>query len=411
VASTDFQDLDTRVIDGAAYWLAAREAVDVRPAELPAFSLRGSAVTETPLPLPGDTAALRDFELDGIERNTFGTVRVYPKHPVIEGAVFWRGGMDPESPPLPQEDLRIALTERGVVSRVNDELGLADEPDLERKLAMMRAWFHREFRYTRQLSIRHSNYQQLGERTAIGRFLTDSRAGHCEYFATAATLMLREAGIPARYATGYAVMERDAKRGQFVIRGTHGHAWCRVWDERHGRWLDFDPTPPAWMEMVTAKPTRMQVFNDAVKRLREDFFLWKNRPGNRLGVGLAMLAAGIVGAGFVARELWRSRRRIERETRRADYQGPLVRTPLHALEGLARRHLGERPPGQTYARWLARLRPMLAHAAPLDEALALHQRLRFDPAQPAADQQQRLAALAAELAAALKHPAARMHET
>jgi hypothetical protein len=54
---------------------------------------------------------------------------------------------------------------------------------------------------------------------------------------------------------------------------------------------------------------------------------------------------------------------------------------------------------------------MLAHAAPLDEALALHQRLRFDPAQPAADQQQRLAALAAELAAALKHPAARMHET
>ena len=25
--------------------------------------------------------------------------------------------------------------------------------------------------------------------------------------------MLREAGIPARYATGYAVIERDAKRG------------------------------------------------------------------------------------------------------------------------------------------------------------------------------------------------------
>ena len=40
-----------------------------------------------------------------------------------------------------------------------------------------------------------------------------------------------------------------------VIRGTHGHAWCRVWDQDAGLWLDFDPTPPDWTASIaTARP-------------------------------------------------------------------------------------------------------------------------------------------------------------
>ncbi|MBT8330725.1 MAG: transglutaminase-like domain-containing protein, partial [Deltaproteobacteria bacterium] len=39
----------------------------------------------------------------------------------------------------------------------------------------------------------------------IENFLTRSRSGHCEYFATATVLLLRQAGIPARYARGYSV--------------------------------------------------------------------------------------------------------------------------------------------------------------------------------------------------------------
>ena len=402
VASKDFQDLDTRTIGDTPYWLAGTAGAALPAETLPAFTLRGSAVAEAPLPLPGDTAALRDFELDGIERNSFGTIRIYPKHPVIEGGVLWRGETDPDSPPLPHEDLRLAPADREALKRIGDAPDLAAEADLAHQLALLRSWFHREFRYTRDLRIRHSNQHGPGALSAIGRFLTEIRAGHCEYFATAAALILREAGIPARYATGYAVLERDLKRGQYVIRGTHGHAWCRVWDEARGRWLDFDPTPPDWTELLTAKPTRMQAFNDMIKRLREDFFLWKNRPGNRLGVGLAMMGAGLIGAGFIARALWRSRRRIEARTSRGGYAGPHVRTPLHGIENLARKHLGERPPGQTYAHWLCRLRPLLPLAAPLDEALALHQQLRFDPTPPTAGQRQRLATLAAELESTLK---------
>ena len=72
---------------------------------------------ETPLPLPGDAAGVSDFDLDGIQCNSFGTVRVFPKQSVIDGTVYWQGGTFPESPPLPNEDLKIPLAEGGVVSR------------------------------------------------------------------------------------------------------------------------------------------------------------------------------------------------------------------------------------------------------------------------------------------------------
>jgi protein-glutamine gamma-glutamyltransferase len=328
-------------------------------------------------------------------------VRVFPKHPVIDGTVFWRAGNNPETPPLPKEDLRLPHSEQETIRAVIDSLGLGPEVPLSDRLERIRVFFRREFRYTRRLTIRHPSNRVLGG-TAIARFLTDSRAGHCEYFATAAVLMLRESGIPARYTTGYMLIERDPGRGAFVIRGTHGHAWCRVWDQDAGLWLDFDPTPPDWTASVSTAPTLAQRFGDQLKRLREDFFLWRNHPDNRLAISSTMVGVGILLSGFIAHRLWRSRRRLDSRSRLPGYQGPLVRTPLHDLEIRARRLLGERPPGLPFARWLERLHPILPGNRSLHEAIALHQRLRFDPAPPEPIDQQRLVQLAGELAQMLK---------
>jgi protein-glutamine gamma-glutamyltransferase len=114
-----------------------------------------------------------------------------------------------------------------------------------------------------------------------------------------------------------------------------------------------------------------------------------------------MLAVGLALAAFITKRLWRSRRRLEAAQRATGYEGPVTRTPLHALEPRARKHLGARPPGEPFARWLARLRPVLSNSNVLDEAIALHQRLRFDPAPPQTSDQERLARLAAELEARL----------
>lgn len=399
-ASNKFEDLDTFIGEEDFYLLqSSRQGMKVL--SLPSFSLRGEASGETPLPLPGDTAGLRDFGLDGAERNPTGTVRVFPKHSVIEGTVFWHGDANPEGPPIGLEELRIPIAEREVIHDVVKKLRLDAEPDLHRKLSLIRNWFQKDFRYTRHLKIEHPHFRNTGT-TAVGRFLTKNRTGHCEYFATAATLILRDAGIPTRYSIGYAVMEKDTKRDEFVIRGTHGHAWCRVWNPATGLWLDFDPTPSDWSATISQEPSLMQQLNDYQKRMREDFALWRNRPSNRLAVSLAMTLIGLGLAGFVMRRLWKSKRLLESGNPQGTYHGSVVRTPLHDLESQARKLIGQRPPGQPFGEWLGGLRPSLAEDLTLDEAITLHQRIRFDPVPPPATDRERLAALASRLGAALK---------
>lgn len=413
VSITDFKDLDTiEPVNGEIYHLLSADlSADAQKRsirrDLPRFSLRGAAIAESPLPLPGDTASVRDFELDGIERNTFSTVRVFPKRAVIEGTVLWKADATPESPPVTREDLEVPALEKEAMQSALNELRLDEHASLKQKLATIRSWFQGNFEYSRTLTIRSSMFVNTAS-TPITRFLTKSRSGHCEYFATATTLLLREAGIPARYTTGYAVMERDTKRGEFVIRGTHGHAWCRVWDGGSGRWIDLDTTPGSWLENLSPHSTVTQRFNDAVTRLREDFFLWRNRPGNRFAVSLVMSAIGLGLAGFLVRKLWKSKRRLATAKTATAYHGPLIRTPLHGLEKQAENHLGSRPPGQPFAAWLLGLRPALADSSALAEAIALHQQLRFDPGPLTQAHQDRLAELAGQLASTLKAKQSRL---
>ena len=78
----------------------------------------------------------------------------------------------------------------------------------------------------------------------LAYFLFVRRAGHCEYFATAMTVMLRSIGIPARYVTGFLPGEYNDIGGDYIIRGSDAHAWVEVYFNAYG-WMTFDPTPPS----------------------------------------------------------------------------------------------------------------------------------------------------------------------
>lgn len=401
-----FEELSSLIHDEAAYYSLMPEnytgpPTDAVKNELPRFTLRGGVSPESPLPLPGDATSVRDFELDGIERNSQGTVRVFPKHSVVEGMVLWKGDLYTEGLPQDHEDRIVPNRESKVLESVVEELKLRDLPTLDEKLKVVKGWFFNNFQYTRDLTIARANNPKFP--TPLAQFLTTTRAGHCEYFATAATLIMRQAGIPARYTIGFALSEWDAGRKEFVIRGTHAHAWSRVWDQDAGKWVDFDVTPPSWIDLVSQLKTPSQRFYDTVQRLREDFFIWRNRPANRLGVSLAMLAIGLGVLGFVMKRLWKSKRRLEEERRKAmGYGGPVAQTPLNLLESVAAKHLGERPPGKPFAAWLQGLNQTLPDTAALAEAIDLHQRLRFDPEPQQESAGKRLAELAKELEGMLK---------
>lgn len=73
-------------------------------------------------------------------------------------------------------------------------------------------------------------------------FLEESDTGYCVHFATASAVLLRAAGIPARYVTGYMV---TAQAGKTVTVGTdQGHAWVEYWIPGEG-WQLLEATPAA----------------------------------------------------------------------------------------------------------------------------------------------------------------------
>jgi transglutaminase-like putative cysteine protease len=77
-----------------------------------------------------------------------------------------------------------------------------------------------------------------------GRGLVDcfvySRTGYCEHYASAMVMMLRVAGIPARFVEGFLPGVRDSS-GRETIRRDQAHAWVEAWFPGAG-WVDFDPT-------------------------------------------------------------------------------------------------------------------------------------------------------------------------
>jgi transglutaminase-like putative cysteine protease len=78
----------------------------------------------------------------------------------------------------------------------------------------------------------------------LANFLFRRQAGHCEYFATAMTVLVRTLGIPARYVNGFLPGEYNDVGDSYIVRGSDAHSWVEVYFPGYG-WIPFDPTPPA----------------------------------------------------------------------------------------------------------------------------------------------------------------------
>lgn len=81
-------------------------------------------------------------------------------------------------------------------------------------------------------------------------FMRESPTGYCVHYATATAVLLRQAGIPARYVTGYLV---PAKAGQAVtVREKDAHAWVEFFVPGVG-WMPLESTP-GYYEKVNRIP-------------------------------------------------------------------------------------------------------------------------------------------------------------
>ncbi len=84
----------------------------------------------------------------------------------------------------------------------------------------------------------------LNEKDFAMWFLGESDTGYCVHFASAAAVLLRSVGIPARYVTGYIVNLRENQ--QTVVTADKAHAWVEYLDPWEG-WTILEATPAEGM--------------------------------------------------------------------------------------------------------------------------------------------------------------------
>jgi protein-glutamine gamma-glutamyltransferase len=128
--------------------------------------------------------------------------------------------------------------------------------ELERARALERR-LRRDYGYTLQLPAREVD-------DPVANFLFTRRKGHCEYFASAMTVMLRTMGIPARLATGFQSGIYNSLTGMWLVRASDAHTWVEAWIPARG-WTTFDPTPPDPNPASFALFTRLGLYLDAAE--------------------------------------------------------------------------------------------------------------------------------------------------
>lgn len=74
-------------------------------------------------------------------------------------------------------------------------------------------------------------------------FLFNRKAGHCEYFASSAALLLRAAGVSTRVINGFKGAEFNETGGFFQVPQLLAHCWVEAYDPAARRWITVDPTP------------------------------------------------------------------------------------------------------------------------------------------------------------------------
>jgi hypothetical protein len=96
-------------------------------------------------------------------------------------------------------------------------------------------YFHSYYTYALGLEIPPA-------RDALNYFLLEASSGYCEYFASGAAVLLRLAGVPTRYVTGFLVTERGDDGRSWVARNMDAHAWAEAWDAERGQWVIVEAT-------------------------------------------------------------------------------------------------------------------------------------------------------------------------
>jgi len=163
-------------------------------------------------------------------------------------------------PEVLRDDLQLPPTDPRVRRLASQIVGSA--PTNYDKAVAVENYLRTHFGYTLQLP-------RTEPRDPIANFLFERKQGHCEYFASGMTVMLRTLQIPARVVNGFRTGEFNDVTSQYLIRASDAHSWVEAYFPGYG-WISFDPTP-AGAAQVRSGLGRVMLYLDAIATFWRDW--------------------------------------------------------------------------------------------------------------------------------------------
>ncbi len=217
------------------------------------------------LKLPLGAYQLQNLPVSRLQQTPLSAFKVEEGPGLIGYQVHYQTESMGDLPPT-QEDLIVPPEELDAIEQIMEELKLSSQKK-EEIPKVLDDFFQDKFEYS--LKLRAAGQSK----TSLANFLLSSRAGHCEYFATATVLLLRASGIPARYATGWSAHEPSAFGDQIVVRARHAHAWTQFY--QNGLWYSLDTTSSTWREQEDQASSDMTFLRDLWSSVMFTFSRWR----------------------------------------------------------------------------------------------------------------------------------------
>lgn len=344
------------------------------------------------IPVTESAVALSGLPAGQLKENRLGAV-------YAEGAsglllfTIRNGTKSCEGPPTSM-DLVVPERQDAPLRALAESLGILDAPP-EEAIRKISDFFSKDFSYSLKLKAPQNGREPLAD------FLTKTRKGHCELFATATVLLLREARVYARYATGYLAAEPSGVKSWLVVRERHAHAWARAYV--NGAWIDLDNTPPGWIDLEEKGVGAWAKAMDFLSSLWFRVNLFRSEGGSESAFPYAMAVVLLLCA-FLFFRIFKRRWVLQRRTNAVEDAGK------RWFQGMDSEFFqvlimlspsGRRNDAETLEAYLRRLDKLSGLDPRIFAAARLHTRYRFDPEGITPQERELLSSLAREILAGL----------
>lgn len=218
-----------------------------------------------------------------------------------EGQGLLAGTLDPQSRPY---YLEVPDHLRGPLTRVARGAVQGATTPRER-IARLEAYLMAKHPYSLRYTPRRGD-------PVLSFVLNEGDGAHCEFFASAATLMLRCLDIPARYVTGFFAHEEEGEKTT-IVRQRDAHAWTEAYLDGTG-WVTVEATPPSGMPDVQTAGSGIEWWRAVLERFQDVWSQVRNYLAEmepEQVVLISLILPGLVGVMLLLR---RRRRRLTDDT-------------------------------------------------------------------------------------------------